>query len=86
MKLKKIKWKDIFCLFLLSVMIGCSGGSDSSSQQGTGGGDGSVPANELSSFGIHGAYSPAPYFQQEMNGLTGLKADVPGRSMSNIMN
>ena len=46
-------------------MIGCSGGSDSSSQQGTGGGDGSVPANELSSFGIHGAYSPAPFFQQK---------------------
>ncbi|HDZ62017.1 MAG TPA: hypothetical protein ENH40_02590 [Nitrospirae bacterium] len=67
MKLKKIKWKDIFCLFFLSVMVGCGGdGGSGSSQQGTGGGDGSVPANELSSFGIHGAYSPAPYFQQEM--------------------
>ncbi len=63
MKLKRIRWRGTFCLFLFSVILSCGGGGGGSS---SGEGSPAASGDEDSSFGVHGAYAPAPYFQQQM--------------------
>ncbi|GBE00021.1 hypothetical protein BMS3Abin07_02067 [bacterium BMS3Abin07] len=48
-------------LLLLIVFTSCGGGSGA-----IGSGEGTETAYENSSFGVHGAYGPSPFFQKRM--------------------
>ncbi len=51
----------ITTLLLFIVLISCGGGGS-----GSGSVEGTETAYENSSFGVHGAYGPSPFFQQKM--------------------